>query len=547
MDEDVLSLSAHEEWESAEVTEASVEELEEYVVLDELEEDLVDEHIVSSGALGPAEETVPVWAEEMVVPVEEHTRRGKECPVCSSSSCGRVRRHVLRTHLPWFWAGTTACWQCEVQEAQASTLAVRHTEEHQMGSVFNEENLHQWCQLINGCLHLLCSWFECDGLEGLLQYVIGRRLFVGIRSTFSEQETQLLTFYATNYSPEDNYNLCVNPPNHVVCLTNWEIMATLLRRLGPAYQETFLNHRECLTYEGNAIAGPVDKPYEPFLFVDSHFHLDLILQRMRYRNFLHLESIVSPHSDPGFYYGVANYVFPNQWNKWAAQVGAASRVYVSFGIHPHVAAAGVSSAQMGDLQVLTCNYRCVALGETGFDFTTRCSCVKCRTPEACRLRMTTNQKEVFVETLQLARTRSLPVIIHCRDHGDGSAAASALTVIQDGFSDLQYHRHCFMGGLEELLAWQSLPHVVFGVTGAFMRCHPNSQTIIPRIPAHQLVFESHSCRLFPAAPLTILGTCGMSPRKLAGYATCPCPSYCGLPTATRCNFTKFRSRMSTNT
>lgn len=255
-----------------------------------------------------------------------------------------------------------------------------------MGDIFNEENLHLWSQLVSGSLHLLRSWFECDDLDSLLQYVVSMRLYVGNRSSFSEQERQLLMFYTSNYSPNSIHcdHLRLNPPNHVICITNWEIMAALLRRVGPRYQEMFLNHRECLTYEGHAIGAPVSQPEDPFFFVDRHFHLDLILQRLRNRTFLQLQSTVSPHGDPGFYYGVANYVFPKHWNLWAVQIGAASRIYVSFGVHPHVAADGISNTTFGDLRLLSHNYRCMALGETGLDFTTRCSCRRCRTPEVCR-------------------------------------------------------------------------------------------------------------------------------------------------------------------
>jgi len=51
-------------------------------------------------------------------------------------------------------------------------------------------------------------------------------------------------------------------------------------------------------------------------------------------------------------------------------------------------------------------------------------------------------------TLELARTRGLPVIIHCRDSGDGTAPARILSIIRDGgFTNLRFHRHCFMGSL----------------------------------------------------------------------------------------------------
>ena len=236
--------------------------------------------------------------------------RLRECPVCGIFTREKIRRHVLKKHLPWFWSGTTACWDCAKQETQASTLALRHSTEHRVGCFFDEDHLHQWCQLINGAFHLIKMWFDCHDLEELLQYVLDRNLHDGIRSGFSEQEQQLLLFYVQNYSPDGLSLVTANPPNHTVSLTNWELMASLLRRVGPGKQESFVHHKAYLTYEGIDVTAPVPSPPEPFMFVDSHFHLDLVLKRLHFNTFLHMDSKMSPaNNNNHFYYGIANYVF----------------------------------------------------------------------------------------------------------------------------------------------------------------------------------------------------------------------------------------------
>lgn len=106
-----------------------------------------------------------------------------------------MSRHVLREHLPFFWYGSTACWDCEIQETQASSMTVRHTKEHQIGCSFDEEHLHLWCQLASGSLHLVTSWLECDGLDSLLEYVLDRQLYTHVQSGFSELESHMLIFY----------------------------------------------------------------------------------------------------------------------------------------------------------------------------------------------------------------------------------------------------------------------------------------------------------------------------------------------------------------
>ncbi|XP_063396693.1 uncharacterized protein LOC134681159 [Mytilus trossulus] len=521
-DQDVLSLSPHSEWHDtrSDCTDLDVADL---MVIDEVGPDDSDAGAgTSPGALGPVEahssmtgmsqmsfssqpcqegesgETNESQSEgRVVVPSKNRLRK---CPVCGIMSREKTRRHMMKTHLPWFWSGSTACWECSRQEVQASSLALRHTEEHRLGCFFDEEHLHLWCQLVTGCLHRIKSWFGCANLEDLLQYVIDRQLYEGVNSGFNDQEQQLLVYYAQNYSPDCLVHITANPPNHVISLTNWEIMASLLRRVGSAQQQSLMSPVEILTYEGSPILDIVPSLPEPFVFVDSHFHLDLVLKRLHFRTFLHMKSAISPKEhNNSFYYGIANYVFPDHWNDWALQVGPAQAVYVSFGIHPHVAAKGVTQKQLEELEFLLGNHKCVAVGEIGLDFTTRCDCKRCRTPQQCRQRMRECQEQAFMQMLEMAQRMKLPVILHCRDEGTGEAAARVLKLITENFPDLCYHRHCFAGNVEELRQWQSLPRVVFGITGKFIKDASNAcnTDAISRILPHQLVLETDSPFLTP--------------------------------------------------
>ncbi|CAC5401440.1 tatD [Mytilus coruscus] len=211
---------------------------------------------------------------------------------------------------------------------------------------------------------------------------------------------------------------------------------------------------------------------------------------MRLRNFQHLQSVVAPGCSQYFYYGVANYVFPSRWNN--SDVGFARGVYVSFGIHPHLAAEGVSKRQMDQLDSLTDSHLCVAIGEVGLDYTTTCICRPCRNPSRCKEEARRNQEEAFINLLLLARRKSLPVIIHCRDCGDGSAAKRTLELIlHHNLADMKFHCHCFEETIEELTAWQQLLTIIFGVSGKFIRNNTGLE-VIPRIPPNQLVLETDS-------------------------------------------------------
>jgi Tat protein secretion system quality control protein TatD with DNase activity len=90
----------------------------------------------------------------------------------------------------------------------------------------------------------------------------------------------------------------------------------------------------------------------------------------------------------------------------------------------------------------------------------------------------------------MGKTKGLPAIIHCKDTGDGAAAARALELItQLGCRVMRFHRHCFNGDLLELQQWHALPNTVFGVTWKSVRESPD---FIPRINLDQLVLETDS-------------------------------------------------------
>ena len=152
---DVLSLSAHEEWETEE-SEASVHDLdmEDMVVVDEIgidekvecDEpgqcmDVIGESVpVSVTVTGPASpagavhrEDSPRSSSRALGPVEElgvvssGRSRIRSCYVCGWETREKMRRHVLKSNLPWFWSPATACWDCGVQALQASSVALKHT------------------------------------------------------------------------------------------------------------------------------------------------------------------------------------------------------------------------------------------------------------------------------------------------------------------------------------------------------------------------------------------------------------------------------------
>ena len=102
-------------------------------------------------------------------------------------------------------------------------------------------------------------------------------------------------------------------------------------------------------------------------------------------------------------------------------------VYATVGIHPHEASK-VAPDAWAKLETLLDDPQVVAFGEIGLDYHYDFS-----DPPT--------QRRVFVRQLELAATRDLPVIIHCRE-----AMSDIVSLLADhGFDNRRVVFHCFSG------------------------------------------------------------------------------------------------------
>ena len=376
-------------------------------------------------------------------------------------------------------------------------------------ATFNEANLHQWCHLMNGAFFRLIDWLNLENLGELLSYIRDRE--IKANGTFSEADIRCMTFHATHYSDRQVLNFQINPVKHVICILHTEIISRLLLRCKTERRlSQFVRSSLLLTLAGININ--VDVPLaitDSFDFIDKHFYLDMLIQRLHkpIQNLLTFRTIqdkISRATKNNLLFGIAHYVYPYHWQFWKNQVDENKKVKVTFGIHPHVAARGISNRQQQQLsQYIHNNNQCIAVGETGLNFTTECYCVKkgrhCHSPQNCMERIRANQEEAFLIHLKIAARENLPVVLHCRDNGNGSAAARVLQIIlHHGYSNLAFHRHCFFGNVEELDEWKRLPRIKFGVTGKIVNLQDvKANNVAARIPDHQLLLETDAPYLSP--------------------------------------------------
>ena len=103
----------------------------------------------------------------------------------------------------------------------------------------------------------------------------------------------------------------------------------------------------------------------------------------------------------------------------------------------------VSSKMWRELHQLIQEPICLAVGEAGLDYTSNRKCIKkgrtCHSTVQCKERNRAKHEEAFLSHLQLVVRFNKPVVLHCRDHGDGTAAARVLQLIhQHNFTNLNF-------------------------------------------------------------------------------------------------------------
>ncbi|XP_052692801.1 uncharacterized protein LOC128171088 [Crassostrea angulata] len=390
------------------------------------------------------------------------------CPLCQISLSGHVKRHVFRVHLPPFWGGN--CNQCD--SGASHTLSL-------VGQI-GDQNFHNWCELVNGSLHLLGKWVGVDTLEQLLNFVVAHQLYPPV-GHFTDTEIRLMSFYARHYSNHVPSQFQTSPPNHVICITHWQVLCTVLRQLSPEKHNLFRTSRQsCGGLNNFAVV------------VDSHFHLDQMFARGIISECSEVFSSPASLGQFQLLYAVANYVFPKHWSLWESQVSKNKQVRVTFGIHPHLSSR-TSLDMLSELRRLVALPECIAVGEIGIDMTTTCDCQHPCSRPACRKALLHSQMDLLSELLVLAMETNKAVVLHCRDSGTGEAAKHVLQAIR--MLDMEghlFHRHCFTGSVSEAEEWmESLPSVLFGISPKIYTDR-SVQNAARFIPLERMILETDS-------------------------------------------------------
>lgn len=224
------------------------------------------------------------------------------CPVCEERIFTRLKRHVEREHLPW-WFSLMKCWSCKQSVTSACFLRKKH--KHCNHSI---PQLNSWIWKANGLLHALAKYLNLPFLELVRNHVAAQREWYpwdqGDCTLSFEQRIVMRMWEAGNRLNLSNIDsLTITPPASVACLLHWKVMACILQHLPFEIRQQIKSSDVECDYSGD----PVHLRCLPALgqMVDSHCHLDILFKRYRVDGLSTLIDKVKPALD--LHYVVGNY------------------------------------------------------------------------------------------------------------------------------------------------------------------------------------------------------------------------------------------------
>ncbi|MES9883359.1 MAG: TatD family hydrolase [Sedimenticola sp.] len=411
------------------------------------------------------------------------------CCICHAR-IRHMRVHCCVNHLCWFACPASACWGCEAPTNKwARHLALSHNSVDSSGLHFSPAHFPYFCILIDILFALLQSLLRLPAPADLLTHVLDQSLFPAVSGNelpFPDLAVSALRCYCQRASLPEPDSFDISPPNHLLSITHWRILSKILGTLPNSSQ---LSVKECKS----TLADPVLLSNTSPDYIDSHFHLDALLSRTRHHNFEDLESDVD-HQGIHLTHLICNYVFPSSWSKRARQVGECAKLYSTVGVHPHqVCSSRVMDDHIVHIEDSLAGGGFVALGEVGLDFTSVCKHGNCRNKRLCQEEKFRSQRLFLRRVVPLAEQFDKVLVLHTRDHGDGSAAEEVRQIIVDlGLCHLRIHRHCFVGSVGELKRWvETFPNVHFGFTSTILG-DPSASEVLVALDLSKILLETDS-------------------------------------------------------
>jgi Tat protein secretion system quality control protein TatD with DNase activity len=407
--------------------------------------------------------------------------RHSKCPVCGEMVFVRLRRHLEKEHLPGFLEPSHYCWTCkDIGTGVGQILHYHHPEQpgHSEESLLTDCNLKRWAGLMKALLLFFSSYFGCHSdLVALLELVIRKRWYPADKREFHITETTFLGWRVLDLlfgTPFDG-EYRIAPPNRVVCLCHWNIVAMFITKLDPVQRERVRTLGEV------DITLPVHH-----LTIDSHCHLDkLMLTCHRSENLGQVRGKVLTLGTIECSHIVCSLPFPRGWG-WIPTYNSWPNVVLNVGFHPHIAYRESTLEQhFPTFSKLIKEPYCRAIGEVGLDYE--------RHPDE-------SERELQRKTLSriAAQTKELdkPIVIHARlDNDPQLVYMDTIRILQEYLAPThKVYLHCFSGNLARVQQWVSaFPNTYFGLDVKFVElagCCADSRQVLHEIPLDKVLLET---------------------------------------------------------
>ena len=186
-------------------------------------------------------------------------------------------------------------------------------------------------------------------------------------------------------------------------------------------------------------------------FLDTHCHLEYLLERLRIRKY---KELARRYGYPDNYDGcITSFCDPAGLSSLSScdQILAEPKVWGSFGFHPHHA--GYLTDSLEDKMISRLKEpKCLAFGELGLDYS----------EHSLQQSDKESQKMTVRRLMQMCPIFEKPLVLHCRDAED-----DLFHIMKDVLPpDWKIHLHCYTGALETATKLIThFPNLYLGITG----------------------------------------------------------------------------------
>ena len=211
--------------------------------------------------------------------------------------------------------------------------------------------------------------------------------------------------------------------------------------------------------------------------IDTHAHLD-------FENFDNdRESAIKRFFDDG---GLAIINIGVDWDRNEKSLKIADKnnnIFASLGFHPEGEDFDLNEIEKY-LKKNAKNSKVKAIGEIGLDYF--------HTKDKVKREF---QKKLFIKQLEVAKSLSLPVVIHCRE-----AYVDVLKIISvKKFREMKMVMNCFCGGIKETEDFLRFSNLKFSFTGnlTFLKEKDQLLKVVEKIPLEKIMVETDCPFLAP--------------------------------------------------